>query len=354
MMCGVALALLRRFDYSRLAASALWALIAVAPSCTLGDAPPNCVPGASAPCVGENGCAGHQTCAPDGYRYQQCECGTGQTVPPFTIDAGADGALPNMLGAPCITDDDCGTRLFCLATGSSTIFDEGPANGYCTADCAKDASICTNLDAASTCRTFDDKGTPGSTSDDIAYCTRGCTTGTPSGIEKCFHRPDVACIALGALTTNGSCIPACRNDADCAPRFCDLASGLCADGARKGTEIGSACSASSADTCSGLCRVSGSFGMCSGFCSNGYAGCGDDTSSPLEHFCVFPQTSGGGWNGGDFGFCGKLCDCNDDCKRSDAVCVALPAAQASATGRKGACRAAIAGGDPITGIACAP
>jgi hypothetical protein len=283
-------------------------------------------------------------------------CGQGNTVRPITVEAGADGAPPNMLGAQCISDDDCGSRLFCLAAGSSTIFSEGPANGLCVADCAKGASICTDLDPSSVCRTFDDNGTPNSTSDDVAYCMRGCAIGTPKGIAKCFDRPDVACIAIGAAVSNGTCIPACRNDGDCAPRFCDLASGLCADGARKGTAIGSECSASSSDTCTGFCQVTGSFGMCTGFCSNGNGGCGlsASASAPLDYLCIFPPPGGGAWTGGDFGYCGKLCDCDGDCGRADAVCSPLPPAHASDSGRKGACRSAIANGAPRPGIPCAP
>ena len=109
-----------------------------ASSCTLGDAPSNCVPGQKTECHGDNGCTGHQTCQDDGYRYQECICDKQNTVPPFNIEAGADGRLPNLLGAPCVTDADCGPLLFCLTSASKTIFDEGPANGLCVADCAKD------------------------------------------------------------------------------------------------------------------------------------------------------------------------------------------------------------------------
>jgi len=36
---------------------------------------PACVPGASQACVGPAGCSGGQTCAPDGARFEACDCG---------------------------------------------------------------------------------------------------------------------------------------------------------------------------------------------------------------------------------------------------------------------------------------
>jgi len=335
---------------------ALVAGAAAAPvGCTLGDAPPNCIPGASIGCTGPNGCSGSQTCLGNGNQYGECAC-SHPTVEPIVIDAGPDAPLPNMLGAPCIVDKDCGPLLFCLDVLSTKIFKEGPANGICVADCAKDASACKGLDPTSACRTFDDNGTTNTTSDDIAYCMRGCTTGSAPSEAKCFGRPDVACITLGTASTNGVCIPVCRNDADCGSRFCDLASGLCADGPRTGTAIGGACSASNQDECVGYCSVSlgNGYSECSGYCTNGSIGCGQSGSPPYDAFCVTPETTGGGWNGGDFGFCSKLCDCDKDCGRTDAVCSPLPAAEATAVGRKGACRSAtLLGGDPRPGLPCA-
>lgn len=329
------------------------AALAAAGSCTLGDTPNNCVPGQSAPCTGDKGCSGHQICQDDGYRFHECVCDKGNTVLPFVIEAGADGRLPNMLGAPCITDADCGPLLHCLTSSSKTIFAEGPANGLCVADCAKDTAACDTIDPSSTCRTFDDNGTTNSTSDDVAYCMRGCTTGTPSGIEKCLDRPDVACIPAGTATTRGACVPTCRNDADCSPRFCDLASGLCADGPRTGSPIGSACSATTKDSCAGFCRGAGTaYSECSGYCSNGQVSCGETSGPPFDYLCLAPLTTGA-WAGGDFGYCRKLCDCDADCGRTDAVCSPLPAAEATVAGRKGECRSSMTdAGDPRKGLAC--
>jgi len=329
----------------------------VAPSCTLGDTPNNCQPGARIKCTGTNGCQVTQVCSDDGYRFLECVCDKGGTYPPFDIDASADAGLPNLLGAPCLTKADCGPKLDCLDVLSRKIFNEGPANGICVADCSNGASVCTDLDPASVCRTFDDNGTPTTTSDDVAYCTRGCTTGTPGGPDKCFGRADMACIALGTASSNGTCVPLCRNDADCAPRYCDIASGLCADASRKGSPIGAACSASSAGGCEGYCSVGGStmFAECTALCTNGSVGCGESGGPPYGAACVTPESSSGAWAGGDFGYCEKLCNCDGDCGRSDAVCAPLPAAQVTALGKKGACRSAILpGGDPRPGLGCVP
>jgi hypothetical protein len=323
-----------------------------AASCTLGSIPPNCIPGNSTECFGPNGCKGTQVCQDDGYRYRECVCNKQSVVPPIVIEAGADGKLPNLLGAPCMIDEDCGPELFCLTPKSQTIFGEGPANGLCVADCAKDATKCTRIDPTGICRTYDDKGTTNSTSDDVAYCTRGCTVGTPAGLEKCFERPDVACLALGSGTTKGTCIPTCRNDADCSPRFCDLASGLCSDGPRTGSPIGATCSATDRNSCAGFCRGTGTHRECSGYCSNGQVGCGESGTPPYNQLCLAPLTTGP-WAEGDFGYCRKLCDCDADCGRADSVCSPLPAPQATAAGRKGESRASTTdAGDARPGIAC--
>jgi hypothetical protein len=337
----------------RLVAAALGLFAAVSVgSCALGTAPPNCIPGNAIGCIGTSGCKGSQTCQDDGFRFGPCICGGQPTHSPIVIEAGADGRLPIMLGAPCLVDQDCGPDLFCLTAKSQTVFGGGPANGLCVADCAKDATICTGYDPASICRTFDDNGTPSSTSDDVAYCMRGCTSGSPGGMAKCFDRSDVACLALGDGTTKGACIPACRNDVDCSPRFCDLGTGFCDDGPNTGFPIGSTCGATDRNACAGFCRGTGTYTECSGYCSNGRVGCGESGDPPFNHLCLAPLTTGP-WAAGDFGFCRKLCDCNDDCGRTDSVCSPLAAAQAAASGRKGECRSSTTStGDPRAGIAC--
>ena len=70
-------------------------------------------------------------------------------------------------------------------------------------------------------------------------------------------------------------------------------------------------------------------------CSFGTAGCGQsDTRLPLDNFCFLDPTSTSG--SGDLGYCAKVCDCDDDCGRPDAVCEPKPALT-SKTGRVGVC-----------------
>jgi hypothetical protein len=49
--------------------------------------------------------------------------------------------------------------------------------------------------------------------------------------------------------------------------------------------------------------------------------------------CVFRPSNQGA---GDLGFCGKLCDCTDECPGT-VPCTALPSSWATETGRKGVC-----------------
>lgn len=54
--------------------------VAPAPTPTPAPAPlapaPACVPGSSQACIGPGGCSGGQACAPDGTRFEPCNCGS--------------------------------------------------------------------------------------------------------------------------------------------------------------------------------------------------------------------------------------------------------------------------------------
>jgi hypothetical protein len=70
-------------------------------------------------------------------------------------------------------------------------------------------------------------------------------------------------------------------------------------------------------------------------CSYGTAGCGDTGATlPLDNFCYLDPTQGAG--AGDLGYCARVCDCDDDCDRDDAVCEPQPDLEA-VTGRAGVC-----------------
>jgi hypothetical protein len=98
----------------------------------------------------------------------------------------------------------------------------------------------------------------------------------PNEADKCRGRLDVVCAEAPAGSGTGYCRPACRGDLDCGSRFCNLATGLCADRAAAGDEIGAECDPdATAATCAGACIEHGTtYAECSGVCSYGTPGCG--------------------------------------------------------------------------------
>lgn len=309
-----------------------WALLAAAAASACGDSKPGCVPGQSIACAGVNGCNGHQVCNAAGDAYAECSCdnaGPGQFP-----SAGPNSGL---IGAACASDANCRTGLECVTADSTLINGEGPSGGMCLARCLPDHDFCQGLDARSSCVVLSDSGTPQDRADDIAYCLPGCTIGTqPNELDKCRGRVDLVCSESALGSGVGFCIPACRSDRDCPARSCNLRTGLCSDRAPGGDAIGAACDSNDSDSCSGGCIPhGGGYAECSGVCSYGTVGCGQDESSlPLAYYCYLdPATASGN---GDLGYCAKLCDCDDNCGRSDAVCEPRPTLT-SKTGRNGVC-----------------
>jgi hypothetical protein len=95
-----------------------------------------------------------------------------------------------------------------------------------------------------------------------------------------------------------------------------------------------------ASNCNGACIPHGNtYSECSGVCSYGTASCGQtNMHPPLDFFCYLdPSTFSGD---GDLGNCAKVCDCDNDCGRPDAVCEPKPALK-DKTGRVGVCGSAI-------------
>jgi len=86
-------------------------------------------------------------------------------------------------------------------------------------------------------------------------------------------------------------------------------------------------------------------------CSFDTSGCGQSQSSPpFDFYCYLdPSTNSGP---GDLGYCTKLCDCDSDCGRPDAVC--QPETTLSAkTGRAGVCGSTMfASGGPRPNTPC--
>ncbi|HVU03984.1 MAG TPA: hypothetical protein VHE30_19630 [Polyangiaceae bacterium] len=306
-----------------------------------------CTPGQSISCAGENGCTGHQVCRADGAGFDGCICAQQQG----TGDGGAlaeKGPHSGLLGAECLTDDECRPGMICLGSTTTKLGGEGPGNGLCSADCTKDASTCTKLDPKSTCVLSDpaDKGS-------ASYCFPNCALGNPGADDdKCRSRGDLACTEQTAGSGKGYCRPACQNDGECAPRHCNLSTGLCADLAPTGSPIGAACTPSV--SCTGGClEHNASYSECSGACTLGAVGCGEnrDDGPPYDTYCLIePRGSGLG----DLGYCAKLCDCDSDCGRTDSICSPTEPSTQRDTGRKGVCSAATyADGSPRQNLPCA-
>ena len=292
----------------------LVALVAAAAAgCGTNSPGKGCVPGQSIECAGTNACPGHQVCNTDGNAYGECICGDGggETFPHV-------GPYSGLLGAACTSAQDCRHGLECVTSDSKLVHGEGPSSGMCLAQCLVEHDFCAAVDATAKCIVLDDGGTA-STSDDLAYCLPGCKLGVqPGAADKCRGRSDLVCTEYPAGAGSGYCRPSCRSDIDCAPRSCDLSTGLCADSARSGDPIGAACNLN-ASQCAGGCTAQGStYSECSGVCSFGTEGCGQKTDPPLDYFCAIGATTASG--PGDLGYCAKLCNCDTDCGRTDAVC----------------------------------
>jgi hypothetical protein len=296
-----------------------------------GDSTPGCVPGQSIACA-RNGCTdGHQVCEASGEAYGLCVCDDNSAEFPET------GPNSGLIGAACTGPESCRLGLDCLTSESGLIQGEGPSAGICLSRCLPEHDFCQELDARSKCIVLDDGGTPAEALDDVAYCLPGCEIGTqPNELDKCRGRLDLVCSEAPAGSGVGYCRPACRGDLDCGARSCNLSTGLCRDRPVSGDPIGAECSADSTSSCAGGCiERGGGYWQCSGVCSYGTPGCGQaGLDGPLEYFCYLDPAVGTG--AGDLGYCTKLCDCDDDCGRDDAVCEPDPSL-APDTGRAGAC-----------------
>jgi hypothetical protein len=222
----------------------------------------------------------------------------------------------------------------------------------CLTQCLVSHDFCASVDATAVCVSLDDRGTA-TPDDDLSYCLPGCKLGTqPGAADKCRGRSDLVCTESLVGSGTGYCRPACRSDIDCAPLFCDLGTGLCGDAARTGTPIGSSCDPQQPQ-CSGACIAQGTaFTECSGVCSFGTEGCGQNGDPPLDYFCAVAAAAGAG--DGDLGYCAKLCDCDSDCAASSGVCEPEADLVAKA-GHKGFCAPPLGPtGKPTSHLPCAP
>jgi hypothetical protein len=332
-----------------LASAALLVVAGTPMACGHDSSGNSCVKGQQGKCFGAGQCPGYQVCQADG-TYGACVCGD--------ADAGSrpfphTGPLSGLLGAVCGADADCRHGLQCVTSDSKLIHGEGPSSGMCLSRCAVGhEELCSSVDATARCLVVDDKGTA-DTSDDLAYCLPGCTLGDqPASADKCRGRVDLVCTASTTGGKTGYCSPSCRSNLDCAPRFCDLGTGLCADSAPSGDPIGASCDPKSSKCAGGCVQQGTSFYECTGLCSYGTQGCGQNDAPPLDYYCSIGANSVTG--DGDLGYCAKLCDCDADCNRPDAICEAQSDLVTRA-GRQGMCVSKLAAKGPQgTGISSCP
>lgn len=307
-----------------------------------------CVPGQSVACVGGQSCGNaYQVCKADGSGYGECLCSMGDGGGLFT-NVGPNSGL---IGAACGSDVNCRRGLACVTSSSTIIKGEGPSGGLCLARCVFGHDFCNAVDARAKCVVLDDRGTP-SPDDDVSYCMPGCAIGVSKDPDKCRSREDLVCTEGTLGSGVGYCRPACRNDTDCKPRYCDIATGLCGDTAPSGDPIGADCMPTNS-TCAGGCFTNvGNYNECSGVCSYGEpGGCGQArTSPPYDFFCYVDGAIGAG--AGDLGYCSRVCNCDGDCGRPDAVCEPTPDLTGK-TGRSGVCGSkTFANGTPRKNIPC--
>jgi hypothetical protein len=294
-----------------------------------------CVPGETRECVFERLCTGVQECGPDGIPGP-CECGTSALVG------------TGIVGARCTGDDDCGGGTCFRADSDSYRGAGGPAGGYCTFSCTRDAGgdDCATHDPQSFCAPIGPSG--------ALFCLRTCLSLDPEpGEAKCLNRSDLVCLSPAAgggapfdgTRQQGYCEPLCGSDADCpAGRSCHAQGKVCTLGQFPGKPIGASCSLES--DCSGYeCegRNAQGVGVCTAPCVLGaLSGCGfarDDAERGAA--CLTPVVAAGRFSEGpgDRGFCGELCDAAEDCEQAAAgwICAPLTAEAAKFFGRGGGC-----------------
>lgn len=304
----------------------------------------SCDPGAERSCA-VNGCAdnaGTQFCLASGSEFSECSCdGTGNAGSggaagsSGSSNAGSSGAagtgavagaeFRGTVGLPCETSTDCPGGLDCVPSSASGPFqDGGPEGGYCTTTCAVNED-CEAIDDIAACALGGD--------DEQRYCVALCQTGDASNTElKCSlvqgQRDNLACLSGVQAPSGGRdlglCIPICHSDAGCGGgRFCDLGTGVCVDAASEGGAIGVAC-VDDEECAGGQClNLAGGGGFCSGLCTFGLiGGCGFDAldvpAGERTAACLVPALSTGGI--GDVGYCGQLCDVDDDCAQAGWTC----------------------------------
>jgi hypothetical protein len=245
---------------------------------------------------------------------------SGGTTTTSASASASSGGTGDNLGIGCTADGDCGPGLTCLTPEGKTpaFLTGGPANGYCSKDCATDDDCPGNT---SLCF--------GAAGGQKGVCLLTCDLGPelmflddPLDPEKCHGRDDVRCAAVSNTIT--ACMPTCGKDDQCpAGRVCDPRTAFCVDKANTGLASGSKCDPmAQTPECAGVCvNFSGGTTSCSSPCALG----GDITDPTAvadcggleKGLCVYSPTGNGA---GDFGFCAPGCSLQSDCQNTDFWC----------------------------------
>jgi len=252
-----------------------------------------------------------------------------------------DSAVPTgEIGRACVTDAECGDGLTCVPRDDVDTLGGAPPNGLCTVACEND-DVCLEYSQNAWCVGFDNGN----------YCLEGCEVDSGLGV-KCHDRADFLCTpvdsaALGVSCTTDAqcdpgtvclsgectallmiCLPRCGSNEDCASGlFCDPLLGMCVEDEPTGKGYNEVCDPAGdpAECASGICFEDyddPSTGTCSGRCNfgNPYA-CGYTGEGKADTACLFASVVGGQQEeAGDLGYCGQLCDCDDECTATGEVC----------------------------------
>lgn len=281
----------------------------------------------------------------------------GVTTTVSLYPTGYQPQLSATLGQRCASNAECGATLICLKATSTDWSGQGPARGYCTADCSQNKNVCNEVAPNATCLTLPNGA---------AFCVERCNFGPKDAgtfnPKKCHGRPEVACAPLfdeKDVFIEAACLPQCNADPDCGGALhCNPRTGLCSTEPATGKGIGEACEKDpdgGTDECRGTCSriVDGPThefvtNVCTEGCTAGVllsCGWGGPGTGPASAACIFHRTvvfENAGMGPGDLGSCGQLCDCNDDCKDPALVCAPWSenaAANEKNFGRKGYCGA---------------
>jgi hypothetical protein len=244
--------------------------------------------------------------------------GEGDGALPVPVAVNGSVAVSGSVAAACTTDADCADGLTCTTSAdigglfSSGAEPGGPQNGYCSRPCNTDAE-CQAADPGAICLG------PGTGRN---HCFASCDLTLATFPAQCNGRDDLTCIPLALDMPRAYCAPACQDDAACAPRFCNLSTGLCQDDPRTGKAIGAGCT-NGEECAAGVClALRGQPAVCTGLCTfESPAGCGFAAdASERDAACVDTLLG----NGVGPGLCTELCDADSDCEQQAAGWACTP------------------------------